>query len=114
MLHLLTGVMVKMNLTITNEAAAFYKNEMELDNHVCLRLYVRVGGVGSGGFSVGVERLDVRPATWFTIEAGKLSFAIAEDDYWYFDGMTIDYNEDLEMVAFHQPKFDNLDHPLHV
>lgn len=103
-----------MELTITKEAADFYKKEMDLEEGMCLRLYVRVGGVGSGGFSVGIERLDQRPDGWFAIEAGGLFFVVSEDDYWYLDGMTIDYHLDLEMVAFHQPKFDNLDHPLHV
>ncbi|WP_353626224.1 hypothetical protein [Bacillus sp. JCM 19041] len=43
-----------MKLIITERAANFYKKEMDLNSGDILRLYVRVGGIGSGGFSIGI------------------------------------------------------------
>ncbi|MBP3950689.1 iron-sulfur cluster biosynthesis family protein [Bacillus suaedae] len=99
-----------MEFTITNQAAALYKKEILLQKGESLRLYVRVGGVGSGGFSVGVMKDQPTP-TSFKVEREGIVFFITEDDFWYFDGMTIDYEEDLGYFDFSNPKFDQLDHP---
>ncbi|WP_353626223.1 hypothetical protein [Bacillus sp. JCM 19041] len=46
------------------------------------------------------------------MEQSGILFAVTEDDFWYVDGMTIDYDHDMDMVVYHQPKFDDLHHPL--
>ncbi len=99
-----------MKLTITNSAAALYINDIPLSKGDMLRLYVRVGGIGSGGFSVGVMKEQPSP-TSFQIEKKGVVFFVNEDDFWYLDGMTIDYNEDLGYLDFSNPLFDQLDHP---
>lgn len=84
---------------------------MELNSGDILRLYVRVGGIGSGGFSIGI----MHEQEWrgsFSVEQSGILFAVTEDDFWYVDGMTIDYDKDMDMVVYHQPKFDDLHHPL--
>ncbi|WP_059105682.1 iron-sulfur cluster biosynthesis family protein [Shouchella shacheensis] len=101
-----------MNLEITPKAASFYKQEMDLQKGDTLRLYVRVGGVGSGGFSVGIMRDDDPSASAYVLERESITFFVTEDDFWYLDEMMIDYDEDLDMVVFNQPRFDDLHHPL--
>lgn len=100
-----------MNIHVSKQAASFYKKEMELPAGAILRLYVRVGGVGSGGFSVGIMREEELNNRYY-IESGSLYFTASEDDFWYLDGMTIDYDADLEMIVFQQPRFADLHHPL--
>lgn len=45
-----------MKVTLTDSAASLYINEIPLSKGDTLRLYVRIGGIGSGGFSVGVMK----------------------------------------------------------
>ncbi|WP_026671911.1 iron-sulfur cluster biosynthesis family protein [Alkalihalobacterium bogoriense] len=99
-----------MKLTITKRAANFYINEIPLQKDDALRLFVRVGGVGSGGFSVGVQK-DVPQPTSYTIVQEGILFFVNEDDFWYIDGMTIDYNEDINLMTFDNPNWTNIDHP---
>lgn len=99
-----------MNVTITPEAARFYNHEVLLGKDQPLRLFVRVGGVGSGGFSVGVSKESPTSNCYQTTVEG-ITFFITEDDAWYFEGMTIDYNEDLNMMIFTNPQFEDIYHP---
>lgn len=99
-----------MELTITDEAANLYINEIPLQQGDTLRLFVRVGGVGSGGFSVGVIK-EAPLSKAFQIKKQGVTFFVNEDDFWYFDGMTIDYDEDLSYLQFTNPNFDEMDHP---
>ncbi|MFS0786713.1 iron-sulfur cluster biosynthesis family protein [Shouchella sp. 1P09AA] len=102
-----------MNVEITDAAVAFYQNEMNLTPGDQLRLFVRVGGVGSGGFSVGITR-EIEGHNYEMLEKKGIQFFVAKDDLWYIDGMKIDYDDDRDMVMFTQSKFDNLDHPLFI
>ncbi|MCE7792341.1 hypothetical protein K8O68_07900 [Salipaludibacillus sp. CUR1] len=99
-----------MNFTITDEALDFYKKEMELKKGDSLTLYVRVGGVGSGGFSAGINR-GIPEKAYVTLEKGGLLFCITEDDQWYFDGMTIDYHHDFGEVTFMNERIDDVINP---
>ncbi|GAE25125.1 hypothetical protein JCM9140_1098 [Halalkalibacter wakoensis JCM 9140] len=99
-----------MNITITDSAVSLYIKEISLKRGDSLRLFVRIGGVGSGGFSVGVSKEDPTP-TSYKVEKSGITFFVNEDDFWYLDGMTIDYNEDLGYVNFSNPHIATLDHP---
>ncbi|WP_100372806.1 iron-sulfur cluster biosynthesis family protein [Bacillus sp. FJAT-45037] len=99
-----------MEFNITDAASTFYINELPLKTGDTLRLFVRVGGVGSGGFSVGVMKEDPQ-VTSYTVEKKGVIFFVNEDDFWYLDGMTIDYSEDFGYLDFHSPKFEQTDHP---
>ncbi|WP_216829577.1 iron-sulfur cluster biosynthesis family protein [Alkalihalobacterium elongatum] len=99
-----------MNISITSAAARFYKQEVLLGEDQPLRLFVRVGGVGSGGFSVGISKEKPTHNSYHTTVEG-ITFFITEDDAWYFEGMTIDYNEDLNMMIFSNPQFEDIYHP---
>ncbi|MFC0560002.1 iron-sulfur cluster biosynthesis family protein [Halalkalibacter alkalisediminis] len=99
-----------MQLTITDSAALLYKKEIPLYDGDTIRLYVRVGGVGSGGFSVGIMK-DLPTDTSFKIQKQGITFFVTEDDFWYLDGMTIQYDEDTGYLDFSNPRFSQLDHP---
>ncbi|WP_209123795.1 iron-sulfur cluster biosynthesis family protein [Alkalihalobacillus sp. BA299] len=99
-----------MNVMISSEAARFYKQEVLSGKNQSLRLFVRVGGVGSGGFSVGVSAEEPTRNCYHLKKEGVVFF-IYEDDAWYFNGMTIDYNEDLNMMVFTNPQFEDIYHP---
>lgn len=99
-----------MMFTITDNAAQLYIDEIQLKKGDSLRLYVRVGGVGSGGFSVGVMKEEPNERS-YCIEKQGVIFSISEDNFWYFDGMTIDYNEDTGYLIIENPTFENIEHP---
>lgn len=99
-----------MDVTIKNEAVQLYKKEMGLKEGDALRLYVRVGGCGSGGFSVGVTKDQPSPTSYIqTIEG--ISFFVEEEDFWYLNGMTIGFDPDLQFVTFENPAIKDVDNP---
>ncbi|WP_347550291.1 iron-sulfur cluster biosynthesis family protein [Pseudalkalibacillus hwajinpoensis] len=78
---------------VTDSAAEFYRNEMELRNGDCLRLFVRYAGSGdSGGFSLGV--MSDRPSyDDYKQEVGGVTYFVRPDDQWFVDRMKLDYDE---------------------
>ncbi|MDG5788464.1 iron-sulfur cluster biosynthesis family protein [Evansella sp. AB-P1] len=99
-----------MNFVITEKAAQFYKRDMHLNNHEYVTFYVRVGGVGSGGFSVGIRK--GRPPFDFQVfPKATIYFCILEEEKWYFDGMTIDFNEDMGEMTFNNPNIEDVTNP---
>ncbi|MCR6096247.1 hypothetical protein HXA34_11170 [Salipaludibacillus agaradhaerens] len=99
-----------MTFTITEQAAAFYKKELNLNKGDSLSFYVRVGGVGSGGFSAGLYK--GKPDIEYTsVEKQDITFCIHQDDMWYFDGMTIDYHDDYNEVTFENSRIGSVINP---
>lgn len=99
-----------MKLTISDEVAHLYKKQMELTDGDSLRLYVRVGGCGSGGFSVGVT-IDTPSPEAYVITVDGIQFFVEEEDFWYLDEMVIDYNPDLDYVTFENNKINDTVNP---
>lgn len=100
-----------MKLTVTEQAAQFYIQEMGLSAGDSLTFYVRVGGVGSGGFSAGIVQGE--PDIDYTVtQTAALRFCVTNEDEWYFDGMTIDYDTDKGELLFANPKIDDVTNPL--
>lgn len=99
-----------MNLTITDEAMFFYKREMNLNEGDKLHLYVRVGGVGSGGFSAGITHGEPELDAQVLVKEG-IEFCVSDEDVWYFDGMTIDYDADYDAVTYDNPSIQNTTNP---
>lgn len=99
-----------MNLTITDKAINFYKQELKLSKGDYLSFYVRVGGGGSGGFSVGIH-LGLPEKDYTSKEFQGMTFCVPEDDHWYFDGMVIDYHEDFGEVTFKNEKINDVTNP---
>lgn len=93
-----------MNLSITKEAAAWYKDELGLQDGDSLRFFVRYGGCGTvqKGFSLGVVKDDPNDVGTMTKQDG-ITFFIEEKDLWYFDGkdLLINLDEKLNEPAFH-------------
>ncbi|PSL51361.1 uncharacterized protein YneR [Salsuginibacillus halophilus] len=102
-----------MTVQITEEAAAHYQREMQPANNEVIRLFVRVGGVGSGGFSLGVQKegREQLPETSWVIEKAGAVFVVHENDQWYMENLTVDYDSDMDYVQFKSGSFHHLDHP---
>lgn len=99
-----------MDLTVTQSAINLYKHEMQLQKGDFLTLFVRVGGVGSGGFSAGVYQ--GKPDNEYKQKIiHDISFCVSEDDEWYFDGMVIDYNSDKQEMTFTNHKIEDVTNP---
>lgn len=96
-----------MIIDITNEAAAWYKQELNLTNGDFIRFFVRYGGCSTvqKGFSFGInteEPVDIGAK----IEMEGITFYIEEKDLWYLDGhdLIIEYNSNYEEPVFHYNK----------
>lgn len=79
-----------MKLTITDEAAQWYKEELELEDGDYLRFFVRYGGVGGliPGFSLGVNTSSPEEIHASTI-VKNITFYIDGSDVWYFEGKNL-------------------------
>ena len=82
---------------VTERAAHFYKKEMELNNGDAIRLFVRYGGYGKDGFSMGIEKSEKKLAVDGK-EIDGITFFTHPDDRWFVDSITVDANETLEDV----------------
>ncbi|KIY20644.1 MULTISPECIES: HesB/YadR/YfhF family protein [Mesobacillus] len=92
-----------MNITINEEAAAWYETEMDLSNGSYLHFFVRYGGFSSiqTGFSLGVSKEEPDHIGVKT-EKNGITYYIEEKDIWYFDGH--DLIVKLHPVG-HEPEF---------
>lgn len=92
-----------MQLHITDEAAKWYMEELQLSTPTQIRLFPRYGGFGGiiPGFSVGINNDEPEDACASSIVDG-IQFFIEENDHWYFDGydVTIELNTDLNEPEF--------------
>jgi len=92
-----------MNFSISNEAAEFYKNELNLTKGDQLRFYIRYGGFNSlqKGFSLGIMP-DTPSKIGAAVEVDGITFFIEEDDLWYFDehNFQITFNQQNEELEF--------------
>lgn len=92
-----------MKLHVTDEAAAWYKTELELTMPNQIRLYPRYGGVGGiiPGFSLGISH-DEPYAIFASRQVDDLLFFIEDNDAWYFGehNLTIQYNKEMNEPEF--------------
>ncbi|WP_444684393.1 HesB/YadR/YfhF family protein [Alkalicoccus luteus] len=92
-----------MNMYISNEAAAYMKEDLQAESGESVRFFVRYGGCGNiqTGFSLGVAKEDpVEPATF--IESAGVRFYVEEQDNWYFDGLPfyIEWSRSSQEITF--------------
>jgi uncharacterized protein YneR len=85
-----------MNITVTDQAAQWFKEEMDLQEGDSIRFFARYGGSGPlhEGFSLGMNKEEpVDPAV--TLEKDGCLYFIEERDAWYFQGhsLLVDYDE---------------------
>lgn len=94
----------KMNLTVSEKAAKWYKEELHLDNELhSIRFFVRYGGVGGllPGLSLGIKA-DTPSSPLDQDEVLGLIFFIEDEDDWYFDGhdLFVGFDEMLGEPSF--------------
>ncbi|MDM5294919.1 HesB/YadR/YfhF family protein [Peribacillus simplex] len=96
-----------MKLTISDQAAKWYIDELGLQEGSHLRFYVRYGGHSSvqSGFSLGIMKEEPETAAAVTT-MNDINFYVEEKDLWYFDGhdLLITFNEKLTEPEFHYEK----------
>ncbi|WP_163102191.1 HesB/YadR/YfhF family protein [Peribacillus alkalitolerans] len=93
-----------MNLTITDEAAKWYIDELGLKgNENSIRFYVRYGGYSpiQAGFSLGISD-DAPISPIATTEIMGIQFFIEEKDAWYFEGhdLVVGFNTKMKEPEF--------------
>jgi uncharacterized protein YneR len=93
-----------MNIVISEQAAEWYKNEMNLTNGDFVRFFARYGGCSTvqSGFSLGINSEQPNNAG-VSVEKDGITYYIEESDIWYFDGkdLNVTFNEKAEEPEFH-------------
>ncbi|NWQ43787.1 hypothetical protein MLOOGBEN_24100 [Bacillus sp. EB106-08-02-XG196] len=88
-----------MKIQISSDAAAWYKQELNLKTDDFVRFYVRYGGCSTvqSGFSLGISNDEPVDIGAKTTEDG-ITFYIEEKDLWYFDDhdLVIEYHAKYE------------------
>lgn len=87
-----------MELSITTEAANWYKTELELEENAHIRFFVRYGGVGGQlpSFSLGLA-IEDPSEQHVLVTKENIHFYIEEADVWYFDGKDVHISYDEKM-----------------
>ncbi|WP_067730301.1 HesB/YadR/YfhF family protein [Oceanobacillus damuensis] len=85
-----------MKLDISNKAAIWYKEELDIEESEDVRFFVRYGGVGGKipGFSLGIKKDHPQSVhTSATVEG--ITFYIEDSDLWYFEesDLAIEYDD---------------------
>ncbi|WP_174613439.1 HesB/YadR/YfhF family protein [Virgibacillus ihumii] len=91
-----------MNLHISENAAKWYKKELEIEESANVRFFVRYGFGGIvPGFSLGVG-FDEPSTIHASHEALGITFYIEEKDAWYFDenNLAVQMNNKLDEPEF--------------
>jgi uncharacterized protein YneR len=98
---------IGMNIIINNQAAAWYKRELDLKLGDFVRFYVRYGGCSTvqSGFSLGISTEEPNDAAVKTEKDG-ITFYIEEKDVWYFDGhdLSVSFHEQADEPVFNYDK----------
>jgi uncharacterized protein YneR len=96
-----------MNIHISEEALAWFKDEMLVEEGEQVRFYVRYGGSSPlhDGFSLGVNK-DEPVDAGERIEIDKREFFIEEGDLWFFDGhdLYVEFDEKLQEPSYEYKK----------
>lgn len=100
---------MRLNLMITPQAALFYRREMALSPGQGIRLFVRIGGYGCGGYSVGVQPA-LPTARDMRLEVEGVPFLVREEDLWYLNGLRIEYDAQYG-ITFRNPLWHDPLHP---
>lgn len=92
-----------MNLTVSEEVAQWYKDELDIEDGTHIRFYVRYGGVGGivPGFSLGVNT-DSPQLIYTSTHVNNIEFYIEQSDAWYFENKDLTVTLDNKTL---EPKF---------
>lgn len=101
---------MSLNLSISPKAARFYQQELNLQQGQAVRLFVRIGGFGCGGFSMGVQ--PAKPKTDdHIVQVDGVQFCVCPDDAWYMEGLLVDYHE-KHGIHYESGLFEDLLNPV--
>ncbi|WP_042348682.1 HesB/YadR/YfhF family protein [Bacillus massiliigorillae] len=85
-----------MKIYISEEAAAWYERELDLQKGDNVRFFARYGGVSTvqSGFSLGIQ-VEEPMTIGASAEKNEIQYYVEERDLWYFDNhdLYVDYNE---------------------
>ncbi|MFS0751707.1 HesB/YadR/YfhF family protein [Oceanobacillus sp. 1P07AA] len=86
-----------MKINVTEEAANWYKEELNLTDKSSLRFFVRYGGVGGriAGFSLGVK-LESPINAHASTTVDDIQFFVEESDAWYFEDSNLSVSFDTK------------------
>ncbi len=75
-----------MNIYVSDDAAKWYEEELDVANGDSVRFYVRYGGNSTiqSGFSLGVQ-VESPESAAASITKNGINYFIEEIDVWYFD-----------------------------
>ncbi len=91
-----------MNLTVTEEIANWYKEELNIQSSTYIRFFPRYGFGGHiPGFSIGISQ-DTPEDIFVKTKVKNIIFYIEKKDAWYFEGVNlhVTYDEKLK-----EPKY---------
>ncbi len=77
---------------VSREAALFYKNEMELSEGECLKVFVQYGGLEAGGYALGVAK-DIPGEEDLKQVIEGITFFSCEDDNWFTSKLQMDFDD---------------------
>lgn len=96
-----------MNMSVSKEAANWYKEELLLQDGDSLRFFVQYGGCSTvqKGLSLGLRK-DVPMNPCAQTNENGITFFIEGDDEWFFDGhnLSVTLNEGDDSPQFHYEK----------
>lgn len=95
-----------MEITITDEALRWFRDEMDIGPGDNIRFRVRYGGAGlQPGFSLGLSG-DAPESPAASTKQGDITFFVEDDDEWYFDGhdLVVGYDEQLDEPEYRYEK----------
>lgn len=87
-----------MNLTVTEEIAKWYKEELSIQSPAFIRFFPRYGFGGHiPGFSIGINH-DTPEDIHVSTKVENITFYIESEDAWYFDGihLNVAFNEKMQ------------------
>ncbi|MEK3734672.1 MULTISPECIES: HesB/YadR/YfhF family protein [Paenibacillus] len=92
-----------MQIEVTNEAARWYKKELELERGKAIRFFPRYssGGGLHPGFSLGIS-VEEPVSPGLTEQAEDLLFFMEEHDLWYLEGykLSVKYVESQDDISY--------------
>lgn len=92
-----------MQIEVTNEAARWYKRELELEDGTSIRFFPRYssGGGLHPGFSLGIA-VEEPVSPGLTDKAEDLLFFMEEHDLWYLEGykLCVKYVESHDDISY--------------
>ncbi|GGC88774.1 hypothetical protein GCM10007216_19440 [Thalassobacillus devorans] len=92
-----------MEIEVTEQAAKWYEEELEISSGAAIRFLVRYGGSGGlqPGFSLAIQ-MDEPEEPAASTQINGITFFVEASDAWYFDdkSLKVDYNSKWEEPEF--------------